>query len=76
MRRLNGLEAWRRIVVPLKPLSEAKKNALHTSVHQPPKSKSFATVINDLEDWEKIVEQLELCDVTISDNDRRTVLLK
>ena len=34
--RLNCLEAWRRIVVPLKQRSEAKRNALHGAVHNPP----------------------------------------
>ena len=49
----NGLEAWRRIVVPLKPRSEAKRNALHGAVHNPPKSRSLAFVIDDLVEWEK-----------------------
>ena len=48
--RLNGLEAWRRIVVPLKPRSEAKRNALHGAVHNPPKSRSLAVMIDDLDD--------------------------
>ena len=42
----------------------------------PPKSRSLATVINDLHDWEKVVEDFELCEGVITDNDRRTVLLK
>ena len=33
---LNGLEALRTIVVPLKPGSEAKRNALHSLAHNPP----------------------------------------
>ena len=57
VKRLNGLEAWRRIVVPLKPRSEAKRNSLHTSVHNPPKSKSLATIIDDFDDWEKMLEE-------------------
>ena len=72
--RLNGLEAWRRIVVPLKPRSEAKRNALHSSVHNPPKSRSLATKIDDLDEWEKMVEQFELCDGVLSEADRRTIL--
>ena len=46
---------------------------MHTSVHILPRSKNLAAVINDLDDWERIVEQFELCDGVISDNDRRTV---
>ena len=76
VKRLNCLEAWRRIVAPLEPCSEAKRNALHTSVHNPPKSKSLASVIGDLDEWEKVVEQFELCGGVISDDDRRAVLLK
>ena len=76
VKRLNGLEAWRRIVVPLKPRSEAKRNALHTSVHAPPRSKSLATIIGDLDDWEKVVEEFGLCGGVVSENDRKTVLLK
>ena len=45
--RLNGLEAWRRIVVPLKPRSEAKRNALNSLVHNPLKSRSLAVMIDD-----------------------------
>ena len=56
-KRLNGQEAWRRIVVPpFGPRSEAKRNALHTSVHNSRKSKSLATVIGDMDEWEKTVE--------------------
>ena len=40
VKRLIGLEAWRRIVVPLKPRSAAKRNALHTLLYNPLKSKN------------------------------------
>ena len=56
VKRLNGLAAWRRIVVPREPRSEAKRNELHTSVHAPPKPKRFGTVIHDLDVWGKVVE--------------------
>ena len=36
----------------MKPRSEAKRNALHTSVHSPPKSLSLGSIISDLDDWE------------------------
>ena len=36
----------------------------------------MASVINDLDDWEKVVEEFELCGGVISESDRRAVLLK
>ena len=36
----------------------------------------MATVIGDLDEREKTVEQFEFCDGVTFDNDRRTVLLK
>ena len=74
--RLNALEAWRRNVVPLKPRSEAKRNALHSLVHNPPKSRSLAVMTDDLDEWEKTVEQFELCDGVLTEADRRTILLR
>ena len=76
VKRLNRLEAWRHIVVPLKLRSDAKRNAVHISVHVLPRSKNLSSVINDLDDREKVVEEFEFCGCEISDNDRRTVLLK
>ena len=76
MTRLNGLEACRRIVVPLKPRSEAKRNALQSLVHNPPKSRSPAVMIDDLDEWEKTVEQFERCDGVLTEADRRTILLR
>ena len=62
--------------MPLKPRSEAKRNALHGAVHNPPKSRSLAVMIDDLDDWEKTVEQYELCDGVLTEADRRTILLR
>ena len=62
--------------MPLKLRSEAKRNALHSSVHNPPKSRSLATVIDDLDEWEKTMKQFELCDGVLSEADRLTILLK
>jgi hypothetical protein len=36
----------------------------------------LATIINDLDDWEKVVEEFELCGGVITESDRRAVLLK
>ena len=49
---------------------------LHTAVHAPPRSRATTTVINDLDDWEMVVEEFELCGGVISESDRRAVLLK
>ena len=62
--------------MPLRPRSDAKRNALHGAVHNPPKSRSLASVIDDLDEWEKTVEQLELCEGVFSESDRRTILRK
>ena len=40
------------------------------------KSKSLATVIGDVDEWEKTVEQFKVCNGVISNNDRRTVCLQ
>ena len=45
--KLNGFEAWRRLVVPLRPRNDAARNAMH--VHNPPRSKDLSTVIEDLD---------------------------
>jgi hypothetical protein len=36
----------------------------------------MTAVINDLDNWEKVVEEFELCGGAISESDRRSVLLK
>ena len=63
-------------MVPLKPRSEAKRNALHTSVHTPPRSKSLGAIIGDLDDWERVLEEFELCGGSLSESDKRTIVLK
>ena len=45
-------------------------------MHATPKSRSLAKVINELDDWEKVVQKFELCGGVITDSGRRTVLLK
>ena len=35
-----------------------------------------AAVISDLDDWEKIVEEFELCGGTVSEADKKSVLMK
>ena len=36
----------------------------------------MATIITDLDDWERVVEEFELCGGVITESDRRAVLLK
>ena len=60
----------------LRPRSEAKRNALHTAVHALPKSRDLSTIIEDLDDSQKTVERYEICGGTVTDADKRTVLLK
>ena len=67
--RNNGLEAWRKLVTPLRPRTEAKRTERHTAVHAPPKSKDLSEIIADLVDWEEIVERFELCGGTVSEAD-------
>ena len=45
-------------------------------MHAPPESRSLATVINIVDDWDKVVEEFGLCDGVMTDNDRRTLPLK
>ena len=48
--RLSGVKAWRRIVMPLKPRSEAKRNALHSLVPNLAKSRSFTVMVDDIDE--------------------------
>ena len=38
---LNGFDAWRRLVVPLKPRTDAKRIDMHSSVHNPGRSSNL-----------------------------------
>ena len=60
----------------MKPRSEAKRNGLRGAFHNPPKSRSLASVIDELDEWEKTVEQFELLECVLSESDMRTILLK
>ena len=76
VQKTNGLEAWHKLVVPLRPRSEAKRNALHTQVHAPPKSADLTVLMQAIVDWGKVVERFQLCGRTVTEADKKTVLLK
>ena len=42
----------------------------------PPRSKSLPVMTDDLDEWEKVVEQYELCDGVLTEADKRTILLR
>ena len=44
----NGFDAWRRIVTPLGPRSEARPHNMHKDVTRPTASRRLAAVIHDL----------------------------
>ena len=73
---LNGFEAWRRVIVPLKPRTDAKRNTLHSRVHNPPRATSLTDIANKLEDWEQLVEEFGTCGGEVSARDRMTVVMK
>ena len=50
---LNGLDVWRRLVVPSKPKTVTKKVEVHSDVHSPPKCKHIGEVIDHLDKWER-----------------------
>ena len=48
----NGFDAWRQIVTPLGPHSEACLRNMHGDVTRPTASRRLPDVIHDLEKWE------------------------
>ena len=74
--RLNGFEAWRRLVVPVKPRNEAKRLDMHTTVHNPGKSTGLGAMAKDIEKWEEDIEEYEACGGAITEADRKAVILK
>ena len=48
----NGFEAWRRLVVPIAPRSDARLHEMHGPIHHPPPSKRLSEVMDDIAAWE------------------------
>ena len=57
----NGFEAWRRIVVPIAPRSEARLHEMHGDVHRPAPSKRLADVLGDIDRWEGMLVEFYRC---------------
>ena len=49
---LNGLEVWRRLVVPLESRSLSTRHGLHQLVQQPARAKTLDGVMDALEVWD------------------------
>ena len=74
---LQGLEAWRRIVVPLKPRTLARKHELYGKVHTPLRSKRFGDVMMNLETWDRDVRTYYECGGTIlADDEIKLIAMK
>ena len=57
----NGFDAWRRIVVPIGPWSEAQLHRSHKGVMTPPTSRRLGDVLNDIEKWEGQLREYYQC---------------
>ena len=57
----NGFDAWRRIVVPIGPRSEAQLHRSHKGVMTPPTSRRLGDVLNDIEKWEGQLREYYQC---------------
>ena len=59
--RLQEFEAWRRVVVPLKPKTVARRHAMHTPVHNPPKVARLVDATDALQRWDhEVADYLEI----------------
>ena len=75
--RLQGFEAWRRVVVPLKPKTVARRHAMHTPVHNPPKVARLVDVTDALQRWDhEVAEYLEIGGQDIDEETKIMIALK
>ena len=61
VQRLHGLEAWRRIVVPIEPKSAMRLTAMYDTVRNPPKAKSLLEYEARVEDWRQACREYLEC---------------
>ena len=54
---LNGLDVWRRVVVPIAPPTVVKRIEMHGVIHQPGKAKKLSELVDFIEAWEKLLEK-------------------
>ena len=59
-RELNGLDVWRRIVVPLAPKTFARRVEMYSALHSPAKCKHIGEMTDHLEAWERTIDDLIL----------------
>ena len=57
----NGFDAWRRLVVPFGPRSEAQLHRMHKNVYGPPTSRRLGDVLSDLDKWEGTLNEFYQC---------------
>ena len=56
-----GFDAWRRVVIPAGPTSEAELHRMHKEVHSPSASRRLGDVMNDLDQWESKLNKYYRC---------------
>ena len=57
----NGLDAWRRVVAPIGPRSDAQLHRMYKAVHNPMPAKRLADVLTELEAWEAKLHEFYRC---------------
>ena len=57
--RLNGFDAWRTLVQPLKPRNDARRLELHGAVHAPGKASHLLAMKEKVAEWKEVVEEFE-----------------
>ena len=75
--QLNGLEAWRKLIVSLKSRTPAKRHELYGPIHAPKKSKKMTDMIMTMESWEKDLKTYyEAGGATVSEDDKVIIAIK
>ena len=73
----NGFEAWRRLVAPIVPRSEARLHDMHGDVNKPAVSHRLTDVMDDVDKWEGQLLEYYKCDGdALSDKTKKIVVLK
>ena len=54
---LNGLDVWRRIVVPMAPRTVARRVEMYTSIRSPGRCKHLGEMADHLEAWERKIDE-------------------
>ena len=59
--RLQGFEAWRKIVVPMAPRTLTRMMSLYTEVRNPPRARSLKDVAASFDKWESQLRVYQRC---------------